>query len=803
MKAPLLRVLRTAWVRAVLGTLLAPIVCLAVAALLEPVPAALVAGGAGVEPGSVRVYDTHGRLLREVRADGGVLAAPVTLSELPPEVPLALLAAEDARFFAHFGLDPLAMARAFGQALWHRRIVSGASTITQQLVKNVVARPRTVRGKLREMAIAVRVDAALDKRTILEQYLNRVEFGPNVRGIEAASRLYFDKPANKLSLSEAAALASMPRGPTLYDPRRGTERLERRRNRVLDRMLDSGFASADAVERAKAEPILVRPGQVEGGAQHFVRAVLSGALQRELAGRELIDVETTLDADMQREVSELVRQARDRLASVDASAASVIVVDNATGDVLAYVGAPDFFDHRGQGQNDGVIARRQPGSTLKPFVYAVGMARLGLHVASLLPDVELHLSTAGGDYSPRNYDGRYHGPVRLREALGNSYNVPAVAVAQEAGPANVLELLHRVGFASLDRAADHYGAAIALGDGEVTLAELTNAYATLARDGEHRPLRAVKQARLAGGGSIALPPIETTSVLSRDVAALLTDVLADPNARAAAFGRGSVLELDFPTAAKTGTSKGYRDNWTVGYTREVSVGVWVGNFDGRPMRGSSGVTGAAPLFRDVMMAAMRKRSPAPLRESSTLIDVEICPLSGERPGPHCRHRSRERFAAGRAPSTTCSMHVSVAIDASTGLRAGPGCTGARPEIREHYADRYAAWARTAGRPVIPEAWSPRCPGTDPRDESAPRVEYPFEGARFLRDPGVVAAAQAVVFRVRASAGAGSMSYFVDGRRVGSSGPPYSLSWPLATGEHRLHVETAGGRASAPVRFVVE
>lgn len=798
-----LRWVRSPAARALLGALLAPIIALLVAASFQRIPDALLPAESALAT-SVRVHDAHGRLVTEVRTREGGLGAPVTLAELPKEVPLAILAAEDQRFYWHPGVDPLAVVRAVGQALWHRRIVSGASTLTQQLVKNVVPRPRTFGAKLREMAIALRVDLHFDKRHILEEYLNRVEFGPNVRGIEAASRLYFDKPAAKLSLSEAAALAAMPRGPTLYDPQRGTTRLTRRRDRVLDRMLDNGFSTRDAVERAKAEPIVLTKGGSEGGAPHFVRAVLSGALQPELIDQKLSEVVTTLDADLQREVSVLARQTRERIASYDASAVSVIVIDNQSGDILSYVGSPDFFDRRSLGQNDGVLALRQPGSTLKPFVYATGMQRMGLGAASILPDVELHLSTPEGDYSPRNYDGRFHGPVRLREALGNSYNVPAVFVAQEAGPAHVLETLHRVGFTALDRAAEHYGAAIALGDGEVTLAELANAYATLARGGLFRPLRAVTRARLARGEQIALPPREEVRVMPAEVAALLTDILSDPKARVAAFGRGNVLELPFPAAVKTGTSKGFRDNWTVGYTRELSVAVWVGNFDGHPMSGSSGVTGAAPLFADVMMAAMRGRKTEPLVAPGVLEELEVCALSGELPGPHCSQRIRERFVPGRGVHSHCDLHVEVAIDPNNGLRAGAACAAARPEIRERYPDRFTAWAAATGRPVVPDAWSPRCPGQDVRLDSAPaRLAFPFEGARFVRDPGLPARAQAIVLRARVAAGGSSVRFVVDGKSVGSSGAPFAVSWPLVIGRHEVRVASARGELSEPVRFVVE
>ena len=295
----------------------------------------------------------------------------------------------------------------------------------------------------------------------------------------------------------------------------------------------------------------------------------------------------------------------------DASAAALLVVDNASGDVLAYVGSPDFFSERALGQNDGARALRQPGSTLKPFVYAAAMQELGMTAATLLPDVELHLPTPDGDYSPHNYDGRYHGPVRLREALASSLNVPAVYAAHRVGPGRVLDALRAFGFSSLEAGAEHYGAAIALGDGEVRLSELAAAYATLARGGIAHTVavRAPRGARRRPDGH-ALPERRAGACSIARLAAVLGDVLADDAARSSAFGRQSVLELPFPVAVKTGTSKGFRDNWTVGYTREITVAVWVGNFDGRPLRGSSGVTGAGPLFREAMLAAMRGREPA-------------------------------------------------------------------------------------------------------------------------------------------------------------------------------------------------
>jgi penicillin-binding protein 1C len=790
--------------RALLGLALAPVFAILVAAVLTPLPAAL-RPAAQDAPSSVRVLDRDGRLLREVRTDGGGWSAKVALRELPAEVPAAMLAAEDARFRLHPGVDPIAVVRAGLQALYHRRIVSGASTITQQLARNVVYRPRSLRGKLSEMALALRIEASLGKDEILEEYLNRVEFGSNIRGIEAASRHYFDKPAAKLSLGEAATLAAIPRGPALYDPRRGTDNVLKRRDRILERMRNRGLASDEAIDHAKSQPVTLQRRSVEGGAYHFVRGIAANKLVPELTGQGAQEIVTTLDSGLQREVETLAAAAKERFLRYDASAAAVIVVENGSGEVLAYVGSPDYFDADALGQNDGVTALRQPGSTLKPFVYAEAMSQLGMTPATILPDVELHLSTAEGDYSPRNYDGRFHGPVRLRDALANSLNVPAVYVASELGPARALAGLRRVGFRSLDKDPAHYGAAIALGDGEVTLAELAQAYSTIARGGNARRLGFVRTAKIGGGGEIVLPRAAEERVLDARTAAQLADILSDEKARISAFGRGNVLELPFPVAAKTGTSKGFRDNWTVGFTREVTVAVWVGNFDGRPMTGSSGVTGAAPLFREVMLAAMRGKTPAPLVDGTAglLEEADVCALSGKRPGPRCTHRIHERFAPGHVPQQSCDLHVEVEIDGRNGLLAGPSCARGETHVFESYPDRYASWASQAGRPIAPTEFSPLCPGRADASGKKPRVAYPFDGARFAVDPSMHREQQAIVLAAHVPPGTRRVRFRVDGRALPEVVAPYRTPLALTRGTHAVSVETEGGLSSPSVRFYVD
>lgn len=766
---------------------------------LEPFPEKL---RAGTPSASLRVFDRQGRLLAEVTREGERSGA-VRLGELPPHLIQAVLAAEDARFRSHPGVDVFAMLRAAGQAVLARRLVSGASTITQQLARAVVERPRTVRGKLHEMIVALRIERELDKDQILEAYLNYIEFGPRVRGLDAASRAYFDKPASRLDWAESALLVGLPRGPSLYDPTRGVERATRRRDRILERLHDAGDLSDDEFERARSQPVRIQKPRPAGGAEHLARGLARGKLIPNVTAGELREVTTTLDGNLQAEVEGLTHATMERLRAQDASAAAVLVIDNASREVLAYVGSPDFWSTKNQGQNDGTRALRQPGSALKPFVYAAAMASIGYTPATLLPDVELHLPTPRGDYSPRNYDGQFHGPVRLRQALASSLNIPAVVAADRTGPDRVLQLLHRFGFSSLGSDASQYGAAIALGDGEVTLAELGAAYATLANHGEYRALGYVRGGKKADQTEIQLPERPTSRALSPPLARLLLDLLADAAEREAGFGRNSVLELPFPVAVKTGTSKGYRDNWTVGSSSEVTVAVWVGNFDGRPMLRSSGVTGAGPLFHDVLLAAMKNRTPRDVVATSDLPSAEICPLSGALVGPHCPHHTRERFLPGTVPHERCALHEAVEIVPTSGLRAGPRCAGSVTRVFETYPEPYVSWAEQARRPLAPTSFDPRCPGSlaTSLTPTTRAVVYPLDGAHFTFDTGLSAEQQRLVFRARGSRN-DSLTFWLDGSALGRADANQELAWPLARGRHRLHVESSGARSES-IEFTVD
>jgi penicillin-binding protein 1C len=709
---------------------------------------------------SVRVLDRDGQLLRELpsRRASRSTSLPAD-APVPQAVRDAFIASEDRRFEGHPGVDPLAMVRAAASNLKAGRVVSGASTLTQQLARILVPRRRTLAGKAQEALWALRLTAHLPRGEILRAYLDRVALGHDLVGVEAAAQAYFGRPARTLSVGQAALLAAIARSPARVDPWRDPEGATRAMREVLGRMRRAGRLDADLARMAAAADLdLVAPSRAFG-APHLV-VDLAGKLET-LGLERAVEVRTTLDPALQREVERSVRS--ELAADSRLGQAAVLVVDNASGDVLAYVGSAGFGDDAREGQNDGVRARRQPGSALKPFAYGLALAS-GWTPASVLSDVDLEVGTPGGAWLPRNYDRRQHGPVRLRAALANSYNVPAVELTDALGPERVLEVLREAGFTSLEASAEHYGAGLVLGNGDVSLWELARAYRGLARGGVVEPLRLVRLAKDSAGERLAATPeLAARRFLPADAVALLTDLLSDEGARAPAFGLDNALRLPFPVAAKTGTSRAYVDNWTVGFTRERTVAVWVGNFDGRPMQRVSGITGAGPLFSRVMRRAMAGVRPASLVDRTRFERVRICPLSGHRSGDSCPGSYEEVFLPGTAPTEPCAMHR---------------LAGGRPVLA--LDARYSGWAE---RERLEVAQVPRGSG------EAPGILAPRDGDEFLLEAGVPASSQTIPVRVR---GEGEL-------RV--DGTPTSLDafgrtrLALAAGVHRLELWKPSGQGS--------
>ena len=747
---------------------------------------------------SVRLEDRNGTLLREVlsRADGRARWIP--LERISRHVVEATLAGEDQRFFRHGGVDMLAMGRAVISSLAAGEVVSGGSTLTMQLARLLTGVPRTPAGKLKQMVLAWRLESRLSKRQILWHYLNRAPYGNSTFGVEAAARRYLAKPASQLSLAEAALLSALPRSPAGYNPYRNRQRLLRRQRYLLGLMERQGRIDAAAQRLALAELIDWRAARRPFLAPHLTRRVLS----RGLASRSAPAwIRTTLHLPLQQKVETAVRDAIARLEAQGVTNAAVLVVDNPSGEVLAHVGSADFFDGERSGQVDGAAALRQPGSTMKPFTYALALEQ-GKTPASLLRDLPAHFTTEKGDYAPRNYDNTFHGPVRLRVALGSSYNVPAVRMAGHVGVDRLLSRLRRLGFASLTRSGRHYGLGLTLGNGEVTLRELVAAYAALARGGELLPLRTVMRARTVDGEAIALPRPTARRVMSREAAYLITHILSDHMARLPAFGRRTPLDVGFPAAVKTGTSKDFRDNWTVGYTPQVTVGVWVGNFDGRSMHNVSGITGAGPLWAEVMTAAMEGRTSR-FSPPDTMAAARVCPLSGKLPGPHCPDSTRELFIPGSEPKQTCDFHREIALDTRNGLLAGGQCPEAQVERRVMvvYPAVYSAWAARRGVPAPPTVGSPLCPPARAAASDV-RIRVPTNGDRYHLDPDLRRSFQSIPLEASVQGRAREVRWLVNGVQVARAAFPYSARWPLRAGRHRIQAQLPDGRKSTPVVVTV-
>lgn len=780
-----LRVLRVRWRR---GVAVTAVVLLALGIWIRcmPVPAELLAG---VDTASTVVVDRHGRVLYEALSANGSRIAPLDAASLPPVLEAATLAAEDRRFYSHPGIDPISLVRAARQNLVEGRIVEGGSTISQQAAKLLIQRregvkPRGWRAKVREMVLALRLEHRFTKREVLALYLNLAAYGNQATGAGRASQVYFGVDPAMLTPAQAAFLAALPQRPGAFNPWRNITSARARQQTVLRRMAAAGALTPERLREARAEQLSLKPRHAAFGAPHFVEMVSTYAKASSGA------IKTTLDLDLQREVQGIIAHQRASLAAHGAANVAVVVLDNARGEWLAWEGSGDYFDAAHGGAINGPLVPRQPGSALKPFTYALAFEQ-GRGPASVLPDIPSHFPTAetGILYSPRNYDGRYRGPLLARRALAGSENVPAVALAADVGVSTLLRFLDRAGLSTFDRTPAYYGLGVTLGNAEVRLDELVAAYAAFARGGVWRQPTAILP---EAGDDPEQAGAAARQLVSPRTAFLITDILADDEARAYAFGRGSHLEFPFPVAVKTGTSQAYHDNWTIGYTRDVTVGVWVGNFDRTPLRDSSGVTGAGPIFHAVMVAATRGRASVGAHEILAPpedVAVEtICELSGMRANAWCPSRRKEWTNAGEDP-LPCAWHH----------RSDEG-------LLTIYPSEYRAWAATAGvRPAVkvvghgfsrafPLAPLKRRPTNEPvmTTDSVIRIANPPAGAIYSVDPTLRREFQALPLRVVTSRPT-TVTWLVNGTRVGTASSEGSLSWPLAVGAHEIEARDASGR----------
>ncbi|MDF1561809.1 MAG: penicillin-binding protein 1C [Deltaproteobacteria bacterium] len=712
----------------------------------------------------------------------------VPLEEVDPGYLTALLRLEDKRFFTHGGVDPLAVARAVWVNLRAGRVVSGGSTLTMQLVRLAEPRPRTLRSKMVEALRAVQLELLLEKREILERYLQLVPYGGNVEGLEAASWAYFGHAARRLSAEEIALLLAVPQDPNDRHPsERNARRLKAARDEIAERLAHLGALPdgegeprpvAQRLEELRAVPVPTHLTPFAREAPHAAYYLR----QRHPDRARLI---STLDRGAQRLAEDVLQAAQAELAPAGIRHGAIVVIDHRSGEVRALVGGTRFGSGAAGDQIPAFDAPRSPGSALKPFIYAMaldGGLALPEHLVSDIP-----VDYRG--YTPRNYDGAFTGLTRMEDALSRSLNVPFVNLLKEVKVERFVGTLRQLGARHLVDHPGHYGLSAAIGAVEVTPLELAGFYAMLAHDGEGRvPRLVVDEAR----------PLQALSlrVLSPGAAYLTRRALARRD-RPDFPGRRRV-SLPRDVHWKTGTSYGHRDAWAAGSGPELTAAVWLGNLDNTPSVALVGAEAAGPLLFDVLEGLARRGVPTP-REAppADLAKIEVCTYSGHLPGPACEHTTEVLGLSRSVPTTPCPYHVAVDVEVKSGLQVRPGCR----EGREYVTRAYLRWPASVRRflsraqRVLPEppALAPGC-GEAPA-EKPPAILSPPAGMTALLRPDLPLDAQEIPLEAESPAGDGLLSWFVNGDFLGQAPAREPVWWQPRAGRHEILVEDGQGQSA--------
>ena len=781
---------------------------------------------------STRILDRTGRTLYVISDPHQGQHTPVKLGAIPLYCRQATIATEDANYYSHPGVDFIGILRAALINLQGGEVLSGGSTITQQLAKNLLLSPveaaqRTITRKLRESILAWRITQTFSKDDILALYLNEVYYGNLAIGIEAAAQTYFGKAVGQLDLAECAILAGLPQSPARYDPLSDLSAAKDRQAVVIDLMLKQNDITPEQADLAKAENLQFAPTSYPIEAPHFVAYVRQWLEDRyglEAIYTQGFVVTTTLDLDwqttaqaiVQRQLAELTRD-KPNEPGKNVNNAAVVAVDPQSGEIRVMLGSPDYFTAKIDGAVNAAIAHRQPGSSIKPITYAAAFdptAPAPLTAASMILDVRSSFPTKEGDpYVPKNYDQQFHGPVSARAALASSYNIPAVKVLQHVGLPRMIELARQLGITTFGQ-PDRYGLALTLGGGEVRLIDMTMAFGAFANGGHKIDPVAVSEISNARGEVVYRPTPQTGEVaLDPRVAYLITSILSDNKARAPAFSEYSVLRLTRPAAAKTGTTTDWRDNWTIGYTPDLVTGVWVGNADNQPMERVSGVTGAGPIWHDFMQAALKGQPERDFPRPAGLIDLDVCATSGLLPTKYCPFTKREIFIAGTQPTQPDNLYQPISIDVVTGLPATADTPPDRIGTKVYLMLPAEAreWARDNGVAQLtmnPEQLAMSGP-TISQPLSTIRITRPDNGTIYRVTPQTPIETQRIPVQALAADGVQvrRLLIYVDDRLLEEfTASPARAWWRLELGTHTLTaqvVDEAGQVVeSEPVRISV-
>ncbi len=601
------------------------------------------------------ITDRGGNVL--YRVDGADNSIQVKFADVPRSFVDATLAAEDPGFYSHDGVSLKGTARAAWEDLTHGQKVEGGSTLSQQLVKTAFLKPeKSYTRKLKEMVLATMLERKYTKNQILELYFNEVPYGQGSTGAQRAAQTYFHKNLSDLTLGEQAMLAGLPLGTNRFDPNFDPAAAKDRRDYILGRMQDLGYITAKQASAAKSENLVAFAQQIDIKAPHFVFFVLDQL--RQAYGEDMLEhggitVKTTLDLSKQQIAEEEVQNQISQLARQHVTNAGLVSLDPKTGEVLAMVGSVDF-NNQDFGKVNVTLAKLQPGSSFKPFVYATAFKK-GWTGATVIQDTPIALPDGSGQiYRPVNYDGKFRGPVLARRALGNSFNIPALRTIQFAGVADTIQTAKDLGISTLGDPSQ-YGISLALGSGEVTPYDMVQAYGTFAELGTKVSAKSILEVDDRYGGNITKEtPSQNPQVLDPRIAYMLVNILGDNSSRVEEFGPNSPLLLPRPSFAKTGTTNDFRDNFTAGSTPDLTTVVWVGNNDHSPMIGVNGITGAAPIWHNYMVRALAAVPPSDFVRPAGLVDRVVCSTDGGLANPWDHGISELFLAEAPAPKPCAS-----------------------------------------------------------------------------------------------------------------------------------------------------
>jgi penicillin-binding protein 1C len=777
----------------------------------------------GMQPPSVRITDRNGRLMYEILDEQGGRHGVVSIDSIPQALKQATVATEDKTFYSNPGVDMRGILRALwidAKASIQKQQIDtpvGGSTITQQVARNLLLSQeergeKSLRRKFREGFLAWQLTRHFSKEEILAFYLNQTFYGGLAYGVEAAAQTYFGKSVSELDLAESALLAGIPQAPAIYNPFTDPEAAQERQRIVLELMQKAGYINEGQRVLAEREQLVFTSSPYPIEAPHFVMMVQS-QLDNLFTPEQIQEhggmiVRTTLDLDWQDHALEAILRHLDQLQSGEmglghnVNNAALVALDPHTGEILSLVGSPDYFDAANGGAINMAIAPRQPGSALKPLLYAAALNPAQSiqdsrpfeiwTAGTMLYDVSTSFLTKDGKvYTPANYDLSENGPVLVREALGSSLNIPAVLALDHIGLESLFDLSSQLGIHSLQD-PDQYDLSLALGGGAVRLLDLSAAYGAFANGGfQVEPVSILEIRDLRGNVLYSSPSISQIRVIDKRVAWLISDILSDNDARRLGFGEFSSLRLDRPAAVKTGTTSNFHDNWTIGYTPQVVVGVWVGNTSYEPMRDVNGLTGAAPIWHQFIRTVLTGQPELSFIQPDGFVKLEICALSGLLPTQSCPYRRLEWFIEGTQPIEEDRFYQEVRIDTSTGRLANEYTPPERIryQVVLDLPEALQPWARAQGLTLLSDLLADSNDGSEPGSHEPLRLISPSSGSVYKLATGIDPETQKLLLEVVGQVDLAQVKIWVDGDLLATvDEEPYQAWWPLEVGEHRAWAE---------------